>query len=177
MVADLLVIISNVAAATVALESLLRAIFFLMGLALVVQSLRVAARRSELGPQSGTWIKPVMGFVTGIAFLGFSSTLSVILGTLFGAGEVVAAEDIFAYGRLLLDPLDASGSREAVAAIVLIIQFIGFLAVARGLLFLNYAASPGGPSTLGPGFTFLVAGALAVNFPVFARALASLANG
>ena len=118
-----------------------------------------------------------MGFLTGIAFLGFSSTLSVLLGTLFGSGEVVAAEEVFAYGGLLLDPLAASGSREAVAGIVLIIQFIGILAVARGLLIMNQAATPGGQRVLGPGFTFLVAGALAVNFPVFAGALAKLFTG
>ena len=54
-----------------------------------------------------------------------------------------------------------------ISGIVLIIQFVGVIAVCRGLYLLNQSAQGGqGPQTFGPGFTFVIAGICATNFPI-----------
>ena len=93
---------------------------------------------------------------------------------MFGSGEIAGPENMFAYDNGLLSPVSAPEFRATVSAFVMIIQFVGFLAIARGLLFLNLASRSDGPQTLGPGFTFLLAGSLAVNFPVFFGLIAEL---
>ena len=153
-------------------EGLLRAIVFLLGAVLVIQSLRQAARRAEFGPQAASWSKTAAGFFAGVALLAFPHTVSALVGTLFGGNDLDSASSVFSYGGGMLQPL--AGSQKAVESIVLIIRLIGFIAIARGLLFLNSAASPGGPKTFGPGFTFVIAGALAVNFPAFFGIMADL---
>ncbi len=162
---DSLSVITQLASHVPRFEGLLRAIVFLIGATLVIQSLRLAVRRAEFGPQAASWSKTVAGFFAGAALLAFPHTVSALVGTLFGANDLHSASSIFSYGGGMLQPL--AGSQKAVEAIVLIIQLIGFIAIARGLLFLNSAASAGGPRTFGPGFTFVIAGALAVNFPAF----------
>ncbi len=154
------------------LESLLRAVVFLIGLLLVVHALRLSVRRSEQGPQTVPGAKALTSFIIGTGFLAFPQTVGILLGTIFGSVRPDDASGIFAYGGDLLSLV--GGSRRAVEAVVLFIQLIGFIAVARGLLFLNCAATPGGPKSLGPGVTFIVAGALAVNFPSFFGVMANL---
>ena len=170
-------LLANIVAYLGPLEGLLRAVLFLVGMVLVIQALRLAGRRSEFGAQAGSWATPMASFLTGAALLAFPSTIAVAVGSLFGSSSIEAPEAIFSYGGPLLDPFDGPGFRASIGAIVMIIQFVGLLAVARGLLFLNQAATPGGPRTLGPGFTFLVAGALAVNFPAFFGLLATAFDG
>ena len=157
-----------------AFEGLLRAVLYVMGIAMIILSLRLAARRSESGAQAAPSGRIVSGFLTGTALLAFPATVSVLLSSLFGTGNSANPETIFALDGGLLDPLSAPVARSSVSALVMIIQFVGFIAIARGLLLLNLAARPDGPRTLGPGFTFLIAGALAVNFPVFFGFVSSL---
>ena len=153
-------------------ESLLRAVVFVVGLLLVVHALRLSVRRAEHGPQTAPGSKILTSFIVGTGLMAFPQTVGMLLGTLFGTNRPDDASRIFSFGGELLEPV--SGSRQAIEAIVLLIQLIGFIAVARGLWFLNLAAAPGGPKSLGPGITFVVAGTLAVNFPSFFGAMADL---
>ena len=160
-----------------ALEFLLRAIFYVIGLFLVVRSLVQAARRSSQGPQSGSWASPIAGFVTGAAFLSFPTTLSVLVASVFGAPEIASPQSIFSYDQGTLDSLDGTVAVPVISVIVALIQLIGFIAVARGLLMLNRAAASEPGAFLGPGLTFVSAGVLAANFPIFFGAVADLLIG
>ena len=171
---DPLQAIDAIAGYVSAFEGLLKAVLYVIGIAMIIQSLRLAARRSESGAQTAPSGRIVSGFLTGTALLAFPATVSVLLSSLFGTGNTASPEMIFALDGGLLDPLSAPGARNSVSALVMIIQFVGFIAIARGLLLLNLAARPDGPRSLGPGFTFLIAGALAVNFPVFFGFVSSL---
>lgn len=153
-------------------EELLRALFFIIGVLLVIQALRLSVRRVELGPQAVPTGRILTGFIIGTGMIAFPQTISALLGTVFGTNRLNNPSSIFAYGGELLEPFN--GSRQTIEAIVRLIQFIGFIAVARGLLFLNAASTPNGPRSLGPGITFMVAGVLAVNFPSFFGALTRL---
>ena len=157
-----------------ALELLLRAIFFLIGIYLVLRALLQAARRSDLGAQAGSWAGPIICFATGVALLAFPATLAVLVASVFGAPTIASPQSIFSHDRGLLDSFEGSQATSLISLIVAFIQLIGFIAVGRGLLMLNRATTPGGPPLIGPGITFLVAGVLAANFPIFFGALAAI---
>jgi hypothetical protein len=62
-----------------------------------------------------------------------------------------------------------------IIGITLIVQFVGVIAIARGLYLLNMSAqSAQGPKTFGPGLTFVIAGAMATNFPIFVGVMENL---
>ena len=155
-------------------ERLLRAVCFLLGMGLAVHALRLAGRRAELGPQIGTWTRPTMTFASGVALMAFPAFVSVLLASLFGAGAVDSPEAIFSYSGDLLDAFGNATFRQASTTFVLLVQLIGYIAVARGVWFLNASASPGNQRMFGPGITFLVAGSLAINFPSFVGLLTDL---
>ncbi|MCY4005272.1 MAG: hypothetical protein OXE84_00355 [Rhodobacteraceae bacterium] len=169
---DPVAFIINLASIIGQFESLLRAIVFVMGILLTIQALRLAIRRVEFGPQTVSSSQVLASFVIGICLLAFPQTVSVLTGSLFGTSRIDDAAQILAYTGRWSDA--ASGSRQAIEAIVLLIQLIGFIAIMRGLLFLNNAASSSANATLGSGVTFIVAGALAVNFPSLFGALTQL---
>lgn len=157
-------------------ESLLRSIVFVIGIVLVIQSLRLSVRRIETGAHSVSTAKVLMSFFVGSAMLAFPQTVSTLLATVFGSSKLSNPSEIFSYSRGLLEPIE--GSKQAIEAIVLLIQLIGFIAIVRGLLFLNGSASPNAASkSLGPGITFIIAGALAVNFPAFFGMMTQLVVG
>ena len=166
--------LDNIVALIPPLTGLLKAILYLAGILLVIQSLRLASQKPGQGIAGPSVARILTCLAAGVSLLAFPATLRVLNATLFGEGEAAGPETIFAYGDLLLEPLDHPGLRGAVAAIVLVIQFIGLIAVARGILFLNRAAAPGGVPTFGPGITFITAGAMAANFPAFFGWLSSL---
>ncbi len=157
-------------------ETLLRGIFYLVGILIVIQSVRNAARRSELGPQLGSWISPVMGFCIGILLIALPETIAMLSGTFFGRGGDLNPRSIFEYDQRLISPLNGGISQNVIELVVLIVQFLGFLAIIRSLLLFNQISTQGS-RVLGPGFTFLVAGTLAVNFPMFWGILVNLFLG
>lgn len=156
------------------LEGMLRAVFFVMGALLVVNSVRLAGRRAELGPSGGSWLKPLASLASGAALAAFPGFVSVLLATFFESGDVDAPESVFAYSGRLLSAVDGDFLRRPLASAIALIQFVGFVAVGRGVWFLNASSSPGGQRMFGPGCTFVIAGALAVNFPSFFGLLSEL---
>ena len=131
----------------------------------MIKSFLGAARRSELGIQSGSWTSPIVGFFIGVSFLAFPAAVSVGLATLFGSSAVSDPSAIFAYGDGFLQLSNSQFTQQAVESFALVAQLLGYIAFARGLYLLNAATSHGAGRTFGPGATFLVAGIAAVNFP------------
>ena len=163
-----------VATYVIQFERLLRAVCFLLGMGLAVHALRLAGRRAELGPQIGTWTRPTMTFASGVALMAFPAFVSVLLASLFGTGAVDSPEAVFSYSGDLFDAFGNAAFRQASTSFVLLVQLIGYIAVARGVWFLNASVSPGNQRMFGPGITFLVAGSLAINFPSFVGLLTDL---
>ncbi|MDE0112879.1 MAG: hypothetical protein OXN84_11430 [Albidovulum sp.] len=157
-------LLENIAEAVPHLENLLGAICYLLGLVFVLKSLVRAARRSELGIQSGSWASPIAGFIVGVAFLAFPTAVTVGLETLFGSGAVSDPSAIFSYGDIVPGRAGEPNFRSAVESFVLIARLLGYIALARGLYLLNAATVHGSAATLGPGVTFVVAGIAAVKF-------------
>lgn len=169
---DSITLITRIASTIGQFEILLHAVVFVIGLVFVVQALKIAIKRVEFGAQSASILTAITNFIIGIGLLAFPRTVGLFLGTLFGVSHPDDPAKVFAYSGDFFDPLDEA--QPAIEAIVILIQFIGFIAIARGLLFLNAASTPSGPKSFGPGITFIVAGTLAVNFPTFFGALSEL---
>ena len=154
-------------------------ISWFIGVLILIAAIRKASQRSELGQSAGSWSTPVWNFIIAIMFLALPSFITAISITFFG----VTPDDpdrIFEYSPGVLGAIEESAGRSIITAIVYVIQFVGLIAVMRGLYMLNLSAqgqSQGGPRTFGPGMTFVIAGAVALNFPIFVGMMETLISG
>lgn len=165
---DLLGIVTRLAAMVEEFEFLFGALCLALGLVFVVRGLMAAARRSERGPGGGGWSGAIMMFATGALFFGFPALVGTLTKTVFGLSAPPDAEAIFSFAPDTLGGVDSDGLRGVIVAVTVIIQFVGLIAIARGLWLVNLSAQgERGAGAFGPGLTFMIAGALAVNFPAF----------
>lgn len=169
---DLLRIVQNFALLIMPFSILLYAICFLLGIFFVISGLGKLARQAEMGSSrspatmGGYWA-PFYQMITGVLFIAMPAVIVTLNSTIFGVG-IQSADKIFQYAPAtvgLFEP--GSPSRQMLVSIVMIIQFLGFVAIVRGIYMLNAAAQGANGSTLGPGVTFLISGVAAMNFPVF----------
>lgn len=154
-------------------------IAWFIGVIMVLMSIRKASRRQELGTTAGSWSEPLWMFVIGVMFVALPALIRALSLSLFG-GTPTDGQSIFQYADSTLGAVDSGEARTIIIGIVYIVQFVGLVAVMRGLYMLNLSAqgaSSGGPRTFGPGFTFLIAGAAALNFPIFVGMMESLIVG
>lgn len=175
---DLLQIIENVVRLLLPFSRFVYAVCFAIGVIMVLMGLRAATRRAEVGAQQGSYGRPFTQILIGALFISLPALLLSLSETFFGAG-IQSADAIFAYAPATLGLFDAgSPGRAMITGIIMIVQFIGIIAVIRGLTLLNRSAQgDGGPKTFGPGVTFLISGAMAVNFPLFFGAVERLITG
>lgn len=172
---DLLQIIENVVGFLDEFELLFGVICFVLGVLFAVRGLMGAAKRQELGAGQGGWGGPLMMFTTGVLFVAMPGLVNSLSQTFFALNEPVTADSIFAYAPATIGIMDGAEARTIITGITAIVQFIGLIAIARGLYLMNLSAqSAQGPRTFGPGLTFVIAGALATNFPVFVGVMESL---
>ena len=154
---------------------LLLVICSVAGATFIVLALSRAAQRANSDPQRSSYARPLANALTGIVLLAFPILIGVLNTTLWGSAETESAERIFEYAPTLL--ADTGGrARQVIVAIVTLIQFLGAIALIRGILFLNehYQGSTTAESRFGRGLTFGIAGAIAINFPKFMGLLDNL---
>ena len=176
---DLLQVIQNLVDAISpgggGLTSLLYVMSWLIGLIFVIMAIRMAARNSEqsrgvFGQPGANTSGVAWSFVIGIAFIALPGLLQSLTETFF-AQETPDASAIFSYTPSTIGMLESgSPARTIIIGITTIVQFVGVVAVMRGLLLLRATALGGGqgPGHFGAGLTFVIAGVMAVNFPLFA---------
>lgn len=153
-------------------------ISWFIGVLLLMSAIKKAGKRSEMGQSAGPWTGPVWTFVIATMFLAMPSFISAMSMTFFGVTPD-DPEKIFEYSPGVLGAIETDGGRAMISAIVTVVQFVGLVAVMRGLYMLNQSAQGGqsGPSTFGPGLTFVIAGVCALNFPIFVGMMSSLVTG
>lgn len=175
---DLLQIIDNVVRLLAPFSTFIYALCFAIGVIMVLSGLKAATRRAEVGIQAGSYGKPLSRVITGIMFISLPALLLTLSETFFGTG-IQSSDAIFAYAPSTLGLFDSgSPGRAMISGIIMIVQFIGLIAVIRGIYLLNVSAQgDGGPKTFGPGVTFLISGAMAVNFPLFFGMVERLITG
>lgn len=148
------------------------------GALLLISAIKKAGKRSEMGQSAGPWSGPVWTFVIATMFLAMPMFISVMSFSLFGVTPE-SPEMIFEHSPGVLGAIETDGGRAIITAIVTIVQFVGLIGVMRGLYMLNHSAQggQGGPSTFGPGMTFVIAGIVALNFPIVVGMMSSLVTG
>ena len=172
---DLKVIIENLALYVPSFQDLLGAIAFLCGVGMVFLGIYRMAARSNGDPRQRTYTGALANIMAGSVLIALPSLITVLNLSFWNTPEVADASSIFAYAPTVFDPNDQTTVR-FIEACVRLIQFLGLIALFRGILLLNdhVQASMGGQSKLGPGLTFIFAGAMAVNFPKFVSLLDEL---
>lgn len=170
---NLLQVVDNVVSILPNLSSLLYIISLLMGILFVWLGIKAVAKRQEMGRNAGSWSGPITTIAIGAAFVALPGLQETLTTTFFATSESPEPSAIFAYSPSTIGMLDAeSPGGKLLEGIVAIVMFMGVIAIFRGLLMLNQAAQGGGgPKTLGPGMTFCIAGAMAINFPLFVGAM------
>lgn len=168
----LLQAIVNVAGLLPALTSLVVAIAFISGLWFFAKGIIAMARPERSGSE------PDVGFVVthvvvGALLIALGSWVIMLTQTLFSTGTVSTAEEIFAYAPGTIGLVEDETTRTVIRSIIAIIQFIGLIGIIRGL-FLFSAYSKQAVRSIGPAFTFLFAGILAMNFPRVVGAFSQL---
>lgn len=178
---DLLQIVQNVVLLIMPFSVLLYAISFFLGVLFVMTGLGKMARQAEMGstrsPASmGGYWGPLYQMITGVFFIAMPALIVTLNATIFGVG-IQSADRVFEYAPAtvgLFEP--GSPGRQMLVGIIMIIQFLGFVAIMRGIYLLNRAAQGDSGPTFGPGVTFIISGVLAMNFPVFVGAVEGLVS-
>lgn len=177
MQADLLQIVDNIVSYLIPFQQLFGAVCFVIAIVMMMAALRMAGRVSEMrNGQAGQagWGAPAATFFVATAFAAMPALLSSLSLTIFST-DIEDASTIFSHAPLTVGVLDGGEARSLIVGIVRIIQFVGMVAIARGLLMLNSSAQgAGGPKTFGPGLTFVISGSMATNFPFFMRIMENI---
>jgi hypothetical protein len=172
MLVDLLSVIENMVNAISpdggGLTRLMYIMSWLIGVVTVIMAVRGMSQRSEMGRNAGSWAAPVWTFIIGICFLVLPGLVYTISETVFGTTSTDASE-IFSYAPATVGLFESeSTGRAMIEGIVVVVQFVGYIGVMRGLFILKATANGYGNSkSFGPGMTFVIAGAMAANFPLF----------
>lgn len=168
MSVDLLQIIQNIQAILPSGLVLARIISLLIGLVMVITAIRLAMNIQSMGRHAGSWSQVTTTFLVGISFAALPLLINILATTLTGstplAASAILAQAPVTVGSFGSDP----AAKTMIVGITAIVMMVGVIGVMRGLLLLNAAAKGGqGSSTFGPGLTFVIAGAVATNFPFF----------
>lgn len=177
---DLLQIIENLVAAISpgggGLTGLLYVLSWIMGIVIVMMSIKAASKRSEMGRNAGSWASPAWSFIIGVCFIALPGLTSTIALTIF-AEEANDPAAIFAYAPSTVGLFEAdTAGRSMIIGIIAVVQFVGLIGIMRGLMLLRETAigGGGGPKTFGPGLTYVIAGVLAFNYPLLAGVIEGL---
>ena len=139
------------------------AVAWATGIAAIVIGLRAAARRADQGPGSGGWAGAISWMLTGTALMSLPTLLDVLSRSVIRDSWNAVGVEIFSTAPDLLEAFDGAASQETIVGILRIVQFLGVIAVFRGLLLMNASVQPGQQATLGAGLTFVAGGTLALN--------------
>ena len=172
---NLLQIIENFVRIIGPLTGFVNLVCYVMGAFMFLYSIIQAMKRAEMGPGTpGGWGAPISTFFTASIFMVMPQFVSIMNTSLF-AVESVSASRIFELAPNTVANLQGTGSDAMIEGIVAIIQFLGLIAMVRGVYLINQSAQGGqGPPTFGPGATFLIAGTMARMFPLFLAIMENL---
>lgn len=162
------------------LTTLLLVFCALAGVILVVSGIRAAALRADLGPsRPGGWAGPIASIIAGLSLVSFSTVITTLSATVFRyhiPGDVQAAA-IFTYAPELVSTFAGGTPERTLIAVIMLFQFLGLLAVARGVFILRECMQGHSQKTFGAGITHMIGGVLAYNLPRVAAALENLSRG
>lgn len=138
----------------------LLSLYYVVGLAFIfngVNKLKKLGHRTAFMNVDSGIVGPVSQMVLGGCLIYIPSFFTVINTSIWGSPSFAAATDL-AYLA------DSDNLLEAMRPIIMVIQFVGLIALLRGFLILTKATGQGAqPGTVSKGFVHIFGGILAVN--------------
>ena len=152
------------------------ALAWVMGVIAVTIGVSAAARRSDQSRGSEGWVGPIAWMITGFVLMAFPVFVNVVTRSVFDGEWSLASATLFSSAPHLLSVFDGHATQETILGILIIIQFLGFIAMFRGVWMLNGSAQIGQQPTVGAGLVHLVGGVLALNIDVVLEILDQLVS-
>ncbi|MCS5711121.1 hypothetical protein [Candidatus Berkiella aquae] len=155
--------LSNLSAAFGSIETLVKALSYIIGLTLFVRGVmmyRIFATQTLSSAQKGEIAGPFVFIMVGALLIYFPSTLRASLTTVFGTGDISGTQDLISYSGL-------SGFEKWDAIKDVVIKYmylIGLIAFVRGWVILSKMGHSGAqPGSLGKGLIHVIGGIFLVN--------------
>jgi intracellular multiplication protein IcmC len=146
----------------------LSVICYILGLVIMFQSLVRLSRASQFSggfsPTQSLYAGPLVGFIIAGALIGLPDTWRAFNETIFtgtGATNILAYDGV-AFASVVGVPIPSNFDL-FMTVLVLIVQFIGWIAFVRGLLMIKRAAEGSGQASYGTAITHIFGGVLAAN--------------
>ncbi len=152
-------------------QAFLAALCFVLGIVLVLIGSRLmlvtAEERAHAHHRRHGYWQGITYIVFGLLIISLDLTLSAWIASLYGASNTTAsaASEIMAYAPEMLSPVAGAPGEAILIALVRVAQFIGLLAVVRGLFLCVKSADMPAQGLMGKGFIHMIAGIMAVDLP------------
>jgi uncharacterized membrane protein HdeD (DUF308 family) len=152
-------------------QAFVAALCFVLGIVLVIIGGRMllitAEERSHAHHRRHGYWQAMTYIVFGLLIISLDMTLSAWIASLYGASNTTAsaASEIMAYAPEMLSPVSGAPGEAILVALVRVAQFIGLLAVVRGLFLCVKSADMPAQGLMGKGFIHMIAGIMAVDLP------------
>ena len=152
-------------------QAFVAALCFVLGIILVIIGSRMmlvtAEERSHAHHRRHGYYQALTYIVFGLLIISLDLTLSAWIASLYGASNTTAsaATEIMAYAPEMLSPVSGAPGEAILIALVRVAQFIGLLAVVRGLFLCVKSADMPAQGLMGKGFIHMIAGIMAVDLP------------
>lgn len=141
---------------------LISAFSFLWGSYLIVRGIWKLARAANDGWLSqGSNMTSLFGsFIIGGMLLGWSQMMGSFTGSLFGSATISNHAVLAMSGG---STIFVDRANEAIKAVIMFVQLVGWLSFLRGWFILKAVADGGGQASFQAGLTHIIGGAIAVN--------------
>lgn len=152
-------------------QAFVAALCFVLGIILVIVGSRMmlvtAEERSHAHHRRHGYYQALTYIVFGLLIISLDLTLSAWIASLYGASNTTAsaATEIMAYAPEMLSPVSGAPGEAILIALVRVAQFIGLLAVVRGLFLCVKSADMPAQGLMGKGFIHMISGIMAVDLP------------
>ena len=108
---NMLDIIGNLVGYIPSLDYLMQMLSWVIGILMVMASIRGMSRRSDMGPSSGTWSAPMWQMVIGACFIALPGLMAALTQTFFGQATPNASA-IFEYAPTTVGMMQDGGAAE-----------------------------------------------------------------
>jgi hypothetical protein len=160
---DLLSIIRRVGDLVPSLENLVFGLCWVIGLLLMVASVRAAMRTASEAGGRQSWSGPIVKAVLGTAFIALPTTIATLVTSFFGSPDIADPREALAYAPNMLSVFEGDQAKQTIAALLTIVQLVGLIGFCRGLLLLNALTNGSPNASLGAGLAHVFGGTLAIN--------------
>lgn len=159
-------VLQNIASTLAPVQRMLTGLMYVMGIAFsfkAIYSLKVYGEARTMMSNNASMKEPLTYLLVAGIFIYFPSALEVMISTSFGGDGSVWAYAAISSKNSAFDTLFGQGSVVG-KPLVLIIQVVGLIAFARGMVLIARGAGTGSqPGSTGKGFMHVAGGVLAIN--------------